>query len=67
MDCQVILTRGLHQVLGMHYVRNGLFDPRLSGFLRTMEQLREKADYNCVYDVTEDEVKEMQSPSHENY
>lgn len=57
--------KGLHQVLGMNYVLTGRFDPRLSGFLRTMEQLREKADYNCVYDVTEEEVQEMQGPSHE--
>lgn len=57
--------KGLHQILGLNYVRTGLFDIRLSSFLRTMEQLREKADYNCVYDITEEEAKEMQLPSHE--
>ena len=57
--------KGLHQVLGLHYVKEGKFDAKLSGFLRTMEQLREKADYNCAYDVTEDEILEMKEPSHE--
>lgn len=57
--------RELHQTLGMNYVKEGKFDPQLSGFLRTMEQLREKADYNCAYDVTEDEVAEMRQPSHD--
>lgn len=56
--------KGLHQVLGMHYVKEGKFDSRLSGFLRTMEQLREKADYNCAYDITAEEVQEMRSPSY---
>ncbi len=57
--------RGMHQVLGMNYVVTGKFDSRLSGFLRTMEQLREKADYNCAYDVMKEEVEEMKEPSHE--
>lgn len=57
--------KGMHQVLGMNYVKHGKFDVRLSAFLRTMEQLREKADYNCAYDITEDEVAEMKTPSHE--
>ena len=56
--------KGLHQTLGMNYVKNGKFDAQLGGFLRTMEQLREKADYNCSYDVTKDEVAEMREPSH---
>lgn len=57
--------RGMHQVLGMNYVVTGKFDAQLSGFLRTMEQLREKADYNCTYDVSEEEVTEMKNPSHQ--
>lgn len=55
--------KGMHQVLGLNYVLKGKFDAKLSGFLRTMEQLREKADYNCTYDVTMEEVQEMQEPS----
>ncbi len=55
--------RGMHQTLGLKYVLTGKFDAKLSAFLRTMEQLREKADYNCAYDVTREEVVEMQQPS----
>lgn len=57
--------RGMHQVLGINYVMKGKFDAKLSGFLRTMEQLREKADYNCTYDVTPEEVQEMREPSNQ--
>lgn len=57
--------KGLHLTLGKNYVLTGRFDARLSSIFRTMEQLREKADYNCSYDMTEDEVEEMKEPSHE--
>lgn len=57
--------KGMHQVLGMNYVKTGRFDIRFSSFLRTMEQLREKADYNCVYEVSQEEIQEMKGPSHE--
>ena len=56
--------KGLHQVLGINYVKEGKFDAKLSAFLRTMEQLREKADYNCSYDITEEEIREMKEPSY---
>ena len=52
-------------MLGLNYVIKGKLEARLSAFVRTMEQLREKADYNCVYDITKDEVVEMKQPSRE--
>lgn len=57
--------RGLHQMLGLNYVISGKFDSALAGIFRTMEQLREKADYNCAYNITEAEAREMQNPSHQ--
>lgn len=55
--------KGLHVTLGKQYVLTGKLDANLSSIFRTMEQLREKADYNCAYDISEDEVNEMQEPS----
>lgn len=55
--------RGLHTSLGQNYVLTGKFNPTLSSIFRTMEQLREKADYNCAYDISADEVAEMREPS----
>lgn len=55
--------KGLHITLGKHYVLTGRFDATLSSIFRTMEQLREKADYNCAYDISEEEVRDMQEPS----
>lgn len=55
--------KGLHVTLGKQYVLTGKFDANLSSIFRTMEQLREKADYNCAYDISEEEVNEMREPS----
>jgi len=55
--------KGLHTTLGQNYVLTGKFDPVLSSIFRTMEQLREKADYNCAYTISEKEVLEMKGPS----
>lgn len=55
--------KGLHVTLGKQYVLTGKFDANLSSIFRTMEQFREKADYNCAYDISEDEVNEMREPS----
>lgn len=56
--------RGLHQKLGMYYLKTGKISADLCGMFRTMEQLREKADYNCSYSVSMQEVEEMKDPSH---
>jgi len=32
--------------------------------LARLFQLRQKADYNCAYDVTEDEAKSLEEPAH---
>lgn len=56
---------GTISMFGLHFVKTGLVSLELGSFFSRMEQLRKKADYNCNYDVTQDEVETMVSPSHD--
>ncbi|MCQ2324981.1 MAG: HEPN domain-containing protein [Paludibacteraceae bacterium] len=56
---------GLNTLFGLHFVKKGLIDPRFGAFISKMESLRTKADYDVVYDVSEEDIKEMQPSAHE--
>lgn len=49
----------------LHFVKSGRIDSRYGSFLARMMQLRQKADYNCAYEITEEEVKDIVSLSHD--
>jgi len=46
-----------------YYVKTGLFSPEEGAFYSQMQSLRERADYNCFYDVSETEVTERIEPT----
>ena len=46
-----------------YYVKSGIFSPDEGAFYSQMQSLREKADYNCFYDVSEMEVTERIEPT----
>ena len=50
---------------GKNFVLTGFVDRKFSRFLAHMVQLRIKADYNSVAEVSEDEVREMAPLAHE--
>lgn len=50
-------------VFGMHFVKTGKISKELGAFFSRMEQLRMKADYNCEYDVSQNDVESMQKPA----
>ena len=52
-------------VFGMNFVKSGKISKDLGAFFSRMEQLRMKADYNCEYEVTQDEVESMSRPAHD--
>lgn len=56
---------GLIASFGMHFVRTGKVDVSYGRFVSRLEQLRERSDYNCNYDVSEDEVMTMKEPTHQ--
>ncbi len=45
-------------LFSLHFVKSGLVETRLGSFLARMMQLRQKADYNCFYDIKEEELKD---------
>ena len=51
--------------LGKNFILTGLLDKKFGRFYSRMIQLRMKADYNSIAEVTEAEVLEMAPLSHE--
>jgi uncharacterized protein (UPF0332 family) len=51
--------------LGKHFILTGRLDKKYGRFYARMIQLRIKADYNSIAEVTEAEVLEMSPLSHE--
>lgn len=51
--------------LGKNFIITGRLDKKYGRFFSRMIQLRLKADYNSIADVTEEEVKEMAPMSHD--
>ncbi len=43
----------------LHFVKTGIVEPIYGSFLARMMQLRQKADYNCAFDITEKDLGEF--------
>lgn len=56
--------RGLLSIFHLNFVKTGKVTPEMGAFVARMEQLRERADYNCAYDVSEAEIMDMQPIVH---
>ena len=56
---------GMLTQLGLHFVKTGIIEDRLGAFLTRMEQLREKGDYNCLFEVTKEELLSFVEPTNE--
>ena len=48
--------QGNHIGFGAYYVKTGIFPPEYGRFYNQLQTLREQSDYNCVYDVTPDDL-----------
>ncbi|MGM9699976.1 MAG: HEPN domain-containing protein [Prevotella sp.] len=51
---------GMIRQFSLYYVKEKLIDLSYGSFLARLMQLRQKADYNCAYDITKEEVFDMQ-------
>ena len=56
---------GMLSQFGLHFIKTGIIEDRLGGFLTRMEQLREKGDYNCIFSINEEELNTIVKPAHE--
>lgn len=55
--------KGVVVVFGQHYVRTGVFDIEDGRLYSQLQTIREKGDYNCVYQTSEEEVLPMIVPA----
>ena len=56
---------GMLSQFGLHFIKTGIIEDRLGGFLTRMEQLREKGDYNCIFSINQEELSTIVEPAHE--
>lgn len=54
---------GLVNLFGLNFVKTGLVDLSHGRFLSQLQTMREKGDYNCIYDVTEEDIIPMIEPA----
>ena len=53
---QVKRHKGSHVLFSQHYVKTGKLPMEYGRFYNNLQTLREKSDYNCFYDVEEQDV-----------
>jgi len=54
---------GTVRQFSLHFVKTGRIDKRYGSFLSQIMQLREKADYNCFFNVSSQDLKDFASLS----
>ena len=55
--------KGMIAQFSLQFVKSGIIDMKYGSFLSRMMQLRLKADYNCYYDISENEVRSLSEPT----
>ena len=48
--------KGSHALFSLHYIKTGKLPDDLGRFYNNLQTLREKSDYNCFYNVNEQDV-----------
>ena len=48
-----------------HFVKSGVIDPKFGHFVSLMESMREKADYDVIYDVTREDLEALKPVAYE--
>ena len=56
---------GLNVLFSLHFVKTGVFEPKYGSLVSRMEQLRDKADYNVLFEVSAEDLQSMRPTIHE--
>lgn len=56
---------GINTQFSLHFVKTGIVDISYGSFLARMFQSRQKADYNCAYEISENDILEIIGLSHD--
>lgn len=55
---------GMVSQFSLHFVKEGKIGSHYGSFLARLMQLRQKADYNCAFDIKQSEVQEIAPLAH---
>lgn len=56
---------GTNAQFHQHFIKTGIIDPKYGHFVAVMENMREKADYDVVYDVSREELDALKPIAYE--
>ena len=48
-----------------HFIKTGTIDPKFGHFIAVMENMREKADYDVIYDVSREDLEVLKPVAYE--
>ena len=48
-----------------HFIKTGALEPKFGHFVAVLENLREKADYDIIYDITREELDALKPLAYE--
>ena len=57
--------RGTNAQFHQQFIKTGIVDPKYGHFVAVMENMREKADYDVIYDVTREDIDALKPLAHE--
>ena len=55
---------GSHAFFHLHYIKTGILPVEYGRLYNQLQTMREESDYNCVYDINPDELKDRIGPAH---
>ena len=55
--------KGVVLLFGQHYIKTGIFSPVEGRLYSQLQTMREKADYVCTFQTTQEEISPMLEPA----
>lgn len=55
--------KGSHAVFNLYYIKTGILPIEYGRLYNQLQTMREESDYNCVYEVEADELRERIEPA----
>jgi uncharacterized protein (UPF0332 family) len=56
---------GTNAQFHQHFIKTGIIDPKFGHFIAIMENMREKADYDVIYDVSQEDLEALKPLAYE--
>ena len=56
---------GTNAQFHQHFIKTGVIDPKFGHFIAVMENMREKADYDVIYDVSREDLEALKPLTYE--